>query len=75
MCIQVMHRAIAHHLPTGVHPVPKQHLPPGQLPPVLLCSMTPYGIEYPFGQCRLTVLALSLPSSMCSIQPITARVV
>ena len=33
-----------------MQPVPEQLLPPGQLPPAYIQSMTSYGIEYPFGQ-------------------------
>ena len=53
-----MHNAIAHHLLTDAQQVPEQGLlPPGQLPSVYILSMTPHGMEYPFGQFGSAVLA------------------
>ena len=47
---QVMHNAIAHHSPTDAQLVlEKQSAPPGQLPPVYILGMMPYGMEYSFG--------------------------
>ena len=62
-----MHNAIAHHPPTDVQPVPEQRsLPPGQLPPAYMLSMTSYGMEYPFGHFGSAVLAVSPPSFLCT---------
>ena len=42
---QVMHNAIAHHLLTDAHLVPKQQSPSGQLPPVYILGMMSHGME------------------------------
>ena len=47
---QVMHNALTHHSPTDAQLVPKQRSSPGQLPPVSILGMMPYGTEYPCGQ-------------------------
>lgn len=57
---QVMHNTIAHHPLTDdahhpVHPL-TAIATPSQLSPVY--SMSFYCVEYPFGQCRPTVLAV-----------------
>ena len=51
--------ATAHHPPTDAQPVPEQRLlPPSQLPPAYILSMTSYGMEYPFGQFGSAVPAM-----------------
>ena len=63
---QVMHNAIAHHSLTDAQLVPEQRsLHPGQLPPVYILGMTPYGLEYPFGQFGSAALAVSPPNFLC----------
>jgi len=45
-------------------------------PPLLyMLSMTPYGMEYPFGQLGSAVLAVSPPSFLCTSSLLTGRVV
>lgn len=39
---------------------------PGQLSPVLLFSMIPYGVGYPLGQMESADLAVSAPKSLCT---------
>lgn len=52
--------------------VPEQQQPtPWPVPLVLLFSITPYVIEYPFGQSGSAVQVLSLPSSLCTFSPLT----
>lgn len=61
---KVMHNALTYQL-TDAQQVCMQCLPLAlnDSPPFLLFSMTMYSKEYPFG---LAVLALSLPSSLCT---------
>ena len=52
--------------------VPEQQQPtPWPVPLVLLFSITPYVVEYPFGQSGSAVQVLSLPSSLCTFSPLT----
>ena len=69
-----MPNAMVHLLLTDAQPDPKQwpHLP-GQLPPYLLLSMMPYGLDYPFGQSGSPVRALSPPSSCCTPSLLAGR--
>ena len=62
---QVMHNAIAHRSLTDAQSVPKQRPLPTQLPPVHILDMTSHGREYPFGQFRSAVLAVSPPNFLC----------
>ena len=55
-----MHKAAANHLPTNAQTVSK--LTPVQLSTILQ-AFPPYSMEYPLGQFRAAVLALSPPSS------------
>lgn len=61
---QVMYNAIAHHLPSDAQPVSEHGSRPA-FSPVCIQSMTLYGVEYPFGQFGLAVLAMSPPSFLC----------
>lgn len=61
-----MHNTVIHLLLTDAQPISgRQSTAPGQLPPVYMLSMTFYGVEYPFGQFRLAVLAKLPPSLLC----------
>lgn len=56
-----MHNAVAHHPLTKAQP--SACSPWRTFPLVYKLSMTPYGMEYPFGQLGSAVPAVSLPSS------------
>lgn len=63
-----MHNTIAGHQPSDSQPVSKEWLPT----PVnfslffkVFFSMTSYGVGYPLGQLRLSVLVLFPPKSLC----------
>ena len=45
----MMHRAIAHHPPTGTQPVPERRFPAPSFP-VPKLDGTSHGMEYPVGQ-------------------------
>lgn len=71
--MQVMHSAIAHHPLTNAQPDPEQQqLSHPKFPHFCICMMS-YGMEYPFGQFRSAVVALSLPSFLCNPHPLTDR--
>jgi len=73
---QVMQNAKPHHSLTDAQPVPEQQLlPPNQLFLVLLFSKLSYGMEYPFGQCGSTVMAVSPARFLCPTSLLTDRAV
>jgi len=58
-----MHNAVAHHPMNDSQAIPEQWLlPPQPTPPAYTLGMTPYGMEYPFGQLGTAVPAVSPPS-------------
>ena len=63
---QVMHNAIAHHLPTNAQLVPERRSLLAPLSPVYILGMTSHGMEYPFGQFGSPVLAVSPPNFLCT---------
>ena len=63
-------------LQTNAQPVPEQlSLPRSQFPPVLLFSVTSYGMGYPSGQLGPAVLAVSSPSFLCTPSLLAGRAV
>lgn len=46
---QVVHDTVAHHQLTDAQPVSEQWNPTCSIAPILLLSMTLYGMDYPFG--------------------------
>lgn len=61
-----MHNTIAHYTLGNAEPVPKQKSTPlGHLPPVYMLVMMFCGMEYPFHQFRLAVLAMLPASFLC----------
>ena len=66
-----MHSAVAHPQLTDAHPAPEQQLLSRPTLPVLLLSLMPHGMGYPFGQCQslswLCPLPASCAPSACSL--------
>lgn len=63
-----MKQAMAHHPPTDALPAPCSECLPAQLLSLFkLFHVISYGLEYPFGQFRSSVLVLSPPSSLCPL--------
>jgi len=61
------------HKQTDAQPVSKQQLLWKDYPLVLLLSMTSYGTEYPPGQLRSAVLAVTAPSLLPTPSLLTGR--
>ena len=78
MCSAISRKAGLHHVTVpweDKHHNTECPSLPSSSPSSVLLSMTWYGMEYPFGQLELAVLAVSPPSFLCTTSLLTGGVV